>query len=246
MILLKNVTKTFGTFTAVNNLNIEMNSGNVIGLIGPNGAGKTSTINMIVGLSKPTTGSIEMFGKKMNEDSIDIKQYIGYVSDNSNRFLKLKGIEYLNFIADIYKISKDKRKESIIELAKTFEMIDHLEKKIEEYSKGMKQKITIISSLLHNPKLWILDEPFDGLDPTSCYTLKKFMKQYSKKGNIVLVSSHILDIMENLCDDFILIKSGKTIYHGTMQNLKKNFEQNKSLEDIYMEVLENNGVIEFS
>lgn len=129
MILLKNVTKTFGTFTAVNNLNIEMNSGNVIGLIGPNGAGKTSTINMIVGLSKPTTGSIEMFGKKMNEDSIDIKQYIGYVSDNSNRFLKLKGIEYLNFIADIYKISKDKRKESIIELAKTFEMIDHLEKK---------------------------------------------------------------------------------------------------------------------
>lgn len=131
MILLKNVTKTFGTFTAVNNLNIEMNSGNVIGLIGPNGAGKTSTINMIVGLSKPTTGSIEMFGKKMNEDSIDIKQYIGYVSDNSNRFLKLKGIEYLNFIADIYKISKDKRKESIIELAKTFEMIDHLEKKIE-------------------------------------------------------------------------------------------------------------------
>ena len=246
MILLKNVTKTFGTFTAVNNLNIEMNSGNVIGLIGPNGAGKTSTINMIVGLSKPTTGSIEMFGKKMNEDSIDIKQYIGYVSDNSNRFLKLKRIEYLNFIADIYKISKDKRKESIIELAKTFEMIDHLEKKIEEYSKGMKQKITIISSLLHNPKLWILDEPFDGLDPTSCYTLKKFMKQYSKKGNIVLVSSHILDIMENLCDDFILIKSGKTIYHGTMQNLKKNFEQNKSLEDIYMEVLENNGVIEFS
>lgn len=135
MILLKNVTKTFGTFTAVNNLNIEMNSGNVIGLIGPNGAGKTSTINMIVGLSKPTTGSIEMFGKKMNEDSIDIKQYIGYVSDNSNRFLKLKGIEYLNFIADIYKISKDKRKEPIIELAKTFEMIDHLEKKIEEYSK---------------------------------------------------------------------------------------------------------------
>lgn len=129
MILLKNVTKTFGTFTAVNNLNIEMNSGNVIGLIGPNGAGKTSTINMIVGLSKPTTGSIEMFGKKMNEDSIDIKQYIGYVSDNSNRFLKLKGIEYLNFIADIYKISKDKRKEPIIELAKTFEMIDHLEKK---------------------------------------------------------------------------------------------------------------------
>ena len=246
MILLKNVTKTFGTFTAVNNLNIEMNSGNVIGLIGPNGAGKTSTINMIVGLSKPTTGSIEMFRKKMNEDSIDIKQYIGYVSDNSNRFLKLKGIEYLNFIADIYKISKDKRKESIIELAKTFEMIDHLEKKIEEYSKGMKQKITIISSLLHNPKLWILDEPFNGLDPTSCYTLKKFMKQYSQKGNIVLVSSHILDIMENLCDDFILIKSGKTIYHGTMQNLKKNFEQNKSLEDIYMEVLENNGVIEFS
>ena len=129
MILLKNVTKTFGTFTAVNNLNIEMNSGNVIGLIGPNGAGKTSTINMIVGLSKPTTGSIEMFGKKMNEDSIDIKQYIGYVSDNSNRFLKLKGIEYLNFIADIYKISKDERKESIIELAKNFEMTDHLEKK---------------------------------------------------------------------------------------------------------------------
>lgn len=243
MILLKNITKQYGTFKAVNNLNIKMIEGNVIGLIGPNGAGKTSTINMILGLSNPSCGEIKIFGNKIDEDPILVKKNIGYVSDDSTRFLKLKGLEYLNFIADIYKISENERQIAILKLAEIFEMTNHLDKRIEKYSKGMKQKITIISSLLHNPKLWILDEPFNGLDPTSCYTLKKFMKEYANQGNIVLVSSHLLDIMENLCDELILIKSGKTIYHGNMENLKKHFKEDTSLEKIYMEVLNNNGVL---
>ncbi|WP_066869652.1 ABC transporter ATP-binding protein [Clostridium mediterraneense] len=244
MILLKNITKQYGTFKAVDNLNIEISEGNIIGLIGPNGSGKTTTINMIVGLSEPSKGTIEIFGEKINENPILIKKNLGYVSDESHRFLKLKGIEYLNFIADIYKIPTDKRQKSILELSEIFEMTNHLDKRIEKYSKGMKQKITIISSLLHNPKLWILDEPFNGLDPTSCYTLKKFMKEYAKQGNIVLVSSHILEIMENLCDELILIKYGKTIYHGNIETLKKNFKEDKSLEEIYMEVLDNEGIFE--
>ncbi|HAT4124830.1 TPA: ABC transporter ATP-binding protein [Clostridium perfringens] len=195
MISIKNITKHYGKFKAIDNINIEMKEGNVIGLIGPNGAGKTSTINMIIGLSNPTSGSIEIFGEKMDTNSISVKKLIGYVSDNSNRFLKLKGIEYLNFISDIYKISSTERKTIILELSNFFEMTNHLDKRIEDYSRGMKQKIFIIASLLHKPKLWILDEPFNGLDPSSSHNLKEFIKKYAKQGNIILISSHILEIM---------------------------------------------------
>lgn len=244
MISIKNITKHYGKFKAVDNINIEIKEGNVIGLIGPNGAGKTSTINMIIGLSNPTSGSIEIFGEKMDTSSISVKKLIGYVSDNSNRFLKLKGIEYLNFISDIYKISSTERKTIILELSNFFEMTNHLDKRIEDYSRGMKQKIFIIASLLHKPKLWILDEPFNGLDPSSSHNLKEFIKKYAKQGNIILISSHILEIMENLCDELILIKSGKTLYSGNIKNLKKNFNEDTSLEEIYMEVLNNNGILE--
>ncbi|WP_415331395.1 ABC transporter ATP-binding protein [Clostridium perfringens] len=246
MISIKNITKHYGKFKAVDNINIEMKEGNVIGLIGPNGAGKTSTINMIIGLSNPTSGSIEIFGEKMDTNSISVKKLIGYVSDNSNRFLKLKGIEYLNFISDIYKISSTERKTIIFELSNFFEMTNHLDKRIEDYSRGMKQKIFIIASLLHKPKLWILDEPFNGLDPSSSHNLKEFIKKYAKQGNIILISSHILEIMENLCDELILIKSGKTLYSGNIKNLKKNFNEDTSLEKIYMEVLNNNGILELN
>lgn len=243
MISIKNVTKQYNSYyKAVNNLNIKINSGNILGLIGPNGAGKTSTINMIIGLTEITHGNIEVFGYNIKEDPCSLKRNIGYVSDNPNKFMKLKAIEYLNFIADIYKVPAIEREKQILNLSKKFYIDSHLNKRIESFSKGMKQKIMIIASLIHEPKLWILDEPFTGLDPEISYKLKEFMKEYARKGNIILISSHILEIVENLCTKLLIIESGESLYFGDIEELKDKYGREKSLENIYLEALSNNGI----
>lgn len=246
MISINNVTKKYGDFKAVDNLNLTINDGDVVALVGPNGAGKSSTINMILGINEITEGDININGFSVEEDSIERKKQIGYVSDDENKFLKLKAIEYLNFVADMYDIPKSKRQEQILTLSKRFNIEDSLDIMMDKFSKGMKQKIMIIASLIHKPKVWILDEPFTGLDPATSYELKTFMKEYANLGNIVVLSSHILDIVENLCDKVLLIKNGKNLYYGDISKLKENYPNKHSLEEIYMEVFENEKVNSFN
>jgi ABC-2 type transport system ATP-binding protein len=236
MISIKNVSKTYKDFTAVDNLNIEIKDGSILGLVGPNGAGKTTTISMIIGIKDPSEGSISINGKTIKDNTMEVKKQIGYVSDDENKFLSLRAIEYLNFVADMYKVSEEERKKQILGLAERFDILNDLNTRMDKFSKGMKQKIMIISSLIHSPKVWILDEPFNGLDPQITYELKLFMREYASKGNIILLSSHILEIVENLCDEVILIKKGKTLFFGKLCELKNKFNNSYDLEKIYMEV----------
>lgn len=247
MISIENVSKKYKEFKAVDNLNIQIENGSVVALVGPNGAGKSTTINMMIGTIDMTEGSVNINGLSVEENSIDIKRQIGYVSDDENKFLKLKAIEYLNFVADMYGISEEGRKEEILSLSERFSIQNDLNTMMDKFSKGMKQKIMIISSLIHKPKVWILDEPFTGLDPTTSYELKTFMREYASKGNIVVLSSHILEIVENLCDIVLLIKKGKTLYYGDMKELKEMYINKHTLEEIYMEVFKDEKeVISFS
>lgn len=172
MIFIENVTKKYNDFTAVDNLNIEIKDGNIVGLIGPNGAGKTTTISMIIGILDVSEGDIIINGNSIKNTPIEIKKQIGYVSDDENQLLSLKAIEYLNFVANMYKVSEAERKKQILSLSERFDIQNDLNTRMDKFSKGMKQKIMIIASLIHSPKVWILDEPFTGLDPKTSYKLK--------------------------------------------------------------------------
>ena len=243
MISIEHVSKKYKDFKAVDDININIKDGSVVALVGPNGAGKTTTISMIIGLIDMTEGNISVNGKSVKENLFDIKKQIGYVSDDENKFLSLKAIEYLNFAADMYRVPEKERRERILELSERFSIQKDLNTRMDKFSKGMKQKIMIIASLIHSPKVWILDEPFTGLDPAASYELKTFMREYAEKGNIVLLSSHILEIVENLCDQVILIKKGKILYYGDIKELKSKFNDSCTLEKIYMEVFENGRTI---
>ena len=189
MINIENVTKTYnGTYSAVNNLNLQIKDGEIFGLLGPNGAGKTTTIKMITGIIAPTVGNITINGLDINKDSLKAKEQFGYVPDSPDMFLRLTGIEYLNFMSDVYGVKKDIREDRIKELAKRFEMENALGDKIQSYSHGMRQKIIIMGVLVHNPKVWILDEPLTGLDPKSAFILKEMMREHADASNTVLFS----------------------------------------------------------
>ena len=246
MISIENVTKRYKNFTAVDDLNIKIEEGKIVGLIGPNGAGKTTTISMIIGITDISEGDISINNISIKEKPIDVKKQIGYVSDDENQLLSLKAIEYLNFVADMYKVPEDERKKRILDLSERFSIKDELNNRMDKFSKGMKQKIMVIASLLHTPKVWILDEPFDGLDPKTSYELKVFMREYAEKGNTIILSSHILQIVENLCDEVILIKKGKSLYFGNLKDLKERFGSRYNLEEIYMEMFEDKKVHSFS
>ena len=201
MIELKNVFKSYVTGkNAVENLNLTINDGEIFGFLGPNGAGKTTTIKMITGILRPTNGQILISKKDIDDESIEAKKMFGYVPDNPEMFLKLKGIEYLNFIADIYDVSIEERKERIETLGAKFEMADSLNTKISDYSHGMKQKIFIMGVLLHKPQNWIMDEPMTGLDPKASHLLKELMREHAKEGNCVFFSTHVLEVAEKICD----------------------------------------------
>lgn len=248
MISIQNVTKKYKDFTAVDNMNIEISDGKIVGLIGPNGAGKTTTISMMLGIVDMTEGEITINNSSIKDNPIEVKKQVGYVSDDANQLLSLKAIEYLNFVADMYKVSKEERKSQILDLSERFNILNDLNTRMDKFSKGMKQKIMVIASLIHSPKVWILDEPFDGLDPAISFELKTFMKEYADKGNIILLSSHILEIVENLCDEVILINKGKTLYFGSIDELKEQYNSSYTLEQIYLEMFQNKDkkVISFS
>lgn len=239
MIEIKNVTKSYvKDKKAIDNLNLQIKDGEIFGFLGPNGAGKTTTIKMITGILKIDEGDIFIDGKSIKENPIEAKMSFGFVPDSPDMFLKLKGIEYLNFIADIYKVKAESKKEIIETLAKEFEIYEHLNEQIQSYSHGMRQKILIIGVLLHDPKNWILDEPLTGLDPKSAYDLKEKMKSHSKKGNTVFFSTHVLEVAEKLCDRIGIINQGKLIFVGTYEEMKEQFKGNNSLEEIFLEMTE--------
>ena len=240
MIELKNISKEYKREKKViDNLNMIVNDGEIFGFLGPNGAGKTTTIKMMTGILDIDNGDIIIDGKSIKTNPIEAKMSMGLVPDSPDAFLKLKGIEYLNFMADVYEVSSDDRKNRINELSEKFEISNVLNNKIESYSHGMRQKIVIIDALLHNPKNWILDEPMTGLDPKSSFELKKLMREHVNKGNTVFFSTHILDVAERLCDKIGIIDKGKLVFVGTYEEMKKELKENKSLEELFMEIIKN-------
>lgn len=237
MIELSNVNKTYGgTVKAVDNLSLTVPSGEIFGFLGPNGAGKTTTIKMITGILAPDSGQIKVNGTDIKEEPIKVKQQIGFVPDNPNVFLRLKGIEYLNFMADIYQVPKDERVERINDLAKRFEMNDALMDSIQSYSHGMRQKIVLMGVLIHNPPVWILDEPLTGLDPRSSFILKEMMHEHVQQGKVVFFSTHVLDVAEKLCDRIAIINKGKILFTGKIDEVRARFASDASLENIFLEL----------
>lgn len=224
---------------SVDGLDLEIRDGEIFGFLGPNGAGKTTTIKMIIGILNPDEGDILIDGKSIRKEPIEAKKRFGYVPDNPDMFLRLKGIEYLNFIADIYEVSEEDRKERIERLAKEFGIYEDLPNSIQSYSHGMRQKLIVIGVLLHNPKNWILDEPMTGLDPKASFELKELMKKHSREGNTVFFSTHVLEVAEKLCDRVGIINKGKLIFVGTYEELKAKFAQDGSLEKLFLELTEN-------
>lgn len=239
MIKFKNVTKVYNrTIKAVNNVSFEVRGGEIVGFTGPNGSGKTTTIKMLTGILPPDKGEIKINGFDIKKNMIQAKSSIGYIADSPDMFLRLKGIEFLNFIADVYKVSNDDRKKRVNELAERFELTDALSSPMMSYSHGMRQKLMVIAALVHNPPVWILDEPMTGLDPKSSYELKEMMREHAKKGNAVFFSTHVLEVAEKLCDKVIIIKKGYLLYDGTLENLESQ-HLNQTLENIFLEMTEN-------
>ena len=238
MIKIQNVSKSYKKGNKViENLNLEIKDGEIFGFIGQNGAGKTTTIKMITGILEIDEGDIFIDDKSITKEPVEAKKQMGLVPDSPDMFLKFSGIEYLNFIADCFNVSKEDRIKRIEELSKEFEIYDELENKIESYSHGMRQKIVIIGVLLHNPKNWILDEPITGLDPKSSFDLKGLMKEHAGKGNTVFFSTHILEIAEKLCDRIAIINKGKIIFVGTLDELKNMHKDKNTLEEIFIDII---------
>ena len=240
MIEINNVSKMYKkNMKVIDNLNLKIEDGEIFGFLGPNGAGKTTTIEMITGIREIDEGDILIDKKSIQKEPLEAKKLMGLVPDNPEVFLKLKGIEYLNFIADVYEVPTDDRIEKIKKYCEKFEIFDVLNNKIESYSHGMKQKLLIVGTLLHNPKNWLLDEPMTGLDPKSVFYLKELMREHAKKGNTVFFSTHILDVAEKLCDRIGIIDKGKLLFVGKYDDMKKKLKENKSLEELFMEITEN-------
>lgn len=200
--------------------------------------GKTTTIEMITGVLGIDEGDILIDGKSIQKEPIEAKMLFGFVPDSPDVFEKLTGLEYLNFIGDVYLVDPKVRLEKVEVLAKQFNIYDSLKYRIQSYSHGMKQKLLIISVLLHNPKNWILDEPMTGLDPKASYTLKNLMKEHSKNGNTVFFSTHVLEVAEKLCDKIAVIDKGKIVYIGTPEDLKEKSKKNSSLEEAFLKIIE--------
>jgi ABC-2 type transport system ATP-binding protein len=238
MLNIENLSKTYGkaSFKAVDNMSLEINDGEIFGFLGPNGAGKTTTIKMIVGLLKPDAGSIEVGGINVWQMPYEAKKRISYVPDNPQIYTKLKGIEYLNFIADVYKVSKKERDEKIYTYASIFEIKSALGDIIESYSHGMQQKLVLTAALLHEPDLMVLDEPMVGLDPKSSFALKEIMKQHCELGKSIFFSTHVLEVAERICDRVAIINKGKIIAQGTVEELRAKLGEDDSLEEIFLEI----------
>ncbi|MCH5159253.1 MAG: ABC transporter ATP-binding protein [Clostridiales bacterium] len=236
MIRLYNVLKSYGKSSnlAVDNLSLEIKEGEIFGFLGPNGAGKSTTIKMITGILTPTSGTIEVDGVNIADNPIAAKSRIGFVPDNHEIYETLKGNEYLNFIGTMYGVSASDLKTRVEEYSRLFAMTDALPKMIGSYSHGMRQKLLIIAALIHHPKVWVLDEPMTGLDPQSAFQLKQLMRKYADAGNTVFFSSHVIDVVEKVCDRIAIINHGKLVAVDTLENIRK--QNSESLENLFLSI----------
>ncbi len=236
---LKHFSKKYGlnNYFSAYDVNLKVKHGEVFGFLGPNGAGKSTCIKSIVGIQTITSGSIQVCGFDVKNQPVQAKSLIGFVPDHYALYENLTGREYLNYIADIYEVSKEDRDERLAKYITLFELESSIDNKIKTYSHGMKQKITIISALVHDPKVWILDEPLTGLDPTSIYQVKECMKEHASRGNIVFFSSHLIDIVEKLCDRIAIIKHGQIQCVKTLEEIESS---GQTLEEFYLSIIKDN------
>ncbi len=237
MIKIEHFSKIYNGSTrkSADDINIEIHAGEVFGFIGHNGAGKSTTIKSLVGIQSITEGRIEIEGYDIARQPMEAKMHIGYVSDNHAVYEKLTGREYVNYVADLYRVSPEDREERLKRYTRMFHLEDAIDREIKGYSHGMKQKIMVISALIHNPKVWVLDEPLTGLDPTSSYQIKQCMREHADAGNIVFFSSHIIEVVERICDRIAIISGGKIRQCSTMDEIRAS---GKTLEEIYLQYIE--------
>ena len=236
MIEAKNLTMVYGNGNkATDDISFNIKAGEIVGFAGPNGAGKTTVIKMLAGILKPTSGTEVINGHDINKEPIKAKMSFAYIADNPDILIQLTGLEYLNFIADMYEVKEDVRKEKIKVLSERFGMKDVLNTQMREYSHGMRQKLMVISALIHDPPAWILDEPMTGLDPSAAFELKQMMREHAKAGNAVLFSTHVLEVAEQLCDRIIIINKGKIVSEGTLEYLRLT-NPGKTLEEIFVKL----------
>lgn len=240
MLKLEQVSKTYGNKNekAVDNISLEVHPGEIFGFVGPNGAGKTTTIKMMVSLLKPDTGRIFINGIDNEKNIIEAKKQFSYVPDTPELFEKIKGIEYLKFLADVYEVPITERQKQIEKYLDLFEITDAINDPIGSFSHGMKQKLALVGALIHNPEVFILDEPMVGLDPKASFELKKIMREHCDQGKSVFFSTHVLDVAEKLCDRIAIIKKGKIIEVGTMNEIRAKAGSQESLENIFLELTE--------
>ena len=234
MLTIEHLTKRSGDKTAVDDLSLHIGAGEIYGFIGPNGAGKTTTIKACCGLLQFDSGEIRIGGDSIQEKPLACKAQTAYLPDNPDLYDFMTGTQYLRFIADIFRIPTDIRKERIGRLAGLFEITDDLTLPISAYSHGMKQKLAVISALMHEPKLFVMDEPFVGLDPKAAHTLKQLMRELCDQGSAIFFSTHVLEVAEKLCDKIAIIQNGKLIRSGSMEEVKGD----ESLEQVFLELEE--------
>ncbi len=241
MLVLENLTKSYakGQVKAVDDLSLTVRAGEIFGFLGPNGAGKTTTIKMIVGLLEPDAGRVVVGGRDLARDALAVKRTLGYVPDEPNLYDRLTGWEYLNFIADVFGVGAEERRQRLGELLPQFELESAVKDLVQSYSHGMRQKLALIAALLHTPDLWVLDEPLVGLDPRSAHVFKEVLRRHCDEGRSVFFSTHVLEVAERLCDRVGIIKAGRLVACGTLDELRTaRAAAPESLESIFLELTE--------
>ncbi len=245
MIKVHKVTKSYvkGKVKAVENLSFNVHKGEIFGFIGPNGAGKTTTIKLLTGILAPDSGDIEIGGVNIVDNPVEAKRLIGYVPDQHDIYDRITGIEYLNFMCDIYAVPNDVRRARIDRYLDMFSITSAAGELIKSYSHGMRQKLMLTGALVHNPALWLLDEPMVGLDPLAALRLKEEMREHVKAGNTVFFSTHVLEVAERLCDRIGIIKDGKLVASGTLDELRTSVRtgDNQTLEALFFEITDQSG-----
>ncbi|MBQ6303511.1 MAG: ABC transporter ATP-binding protein [Clostridiales bacterium] len=236
MIEARSLTMIYGNgHKATDDISFNIKAGEIVGFAGPNGAGKTTVIKMLTGILKPASGTAVINGFDINKDPLNAKRSFAYIADNPDILIQLTGLEYLNFIADMYEVPEDMRKNKIGLLSERFGMKDVLNTQMREYSHGMRQKLMVISALIHDPPAWILDEPMTGLDPSAAFELKQMMREHAAAGNAVLFSTHVLEVAEQLCNRILIINHGKIIKEGTPDFLTLD-NSGMTLEEIFVKL----------
>ncbi|MBR4392988.1 MAG: ABC transporter ATP-binding protein [Oscillospiraceae bacterium] len=232
MLVIEHLTKTYGEKKAVDDLSLHIRPGEIFGFIGHNGAGKSTTLKSAVGILKYDAGTIMINGVNIRDDPVKCKRELAYIPDNPDLYDFMSGIKYLNFVADIFGIPADERREKIRKYADLFELTGDLAQPISAYSHGMKQKLAVIAAWIHSPKLIIMDEPFVGLDPKASHLLKEMMREHCDQGGAIFFSTHVLEVAEKLCDKVAIIKQGRLVKVGTMEEVKGD----DSLEEVFLEL----------